>query len=78
MSTPFFGIIIDKIGFKRYFIMLSMTILAVSQITILAYKQCNDNGNVLNGSIVGLVFLGLGFGMFCNCAYPTIPLVVKK
>lgn len=37
ISTPFFGIIIDKVGFKRYFIMASMMLLALGHIIILAY-----------------------------------------
>jgi len=41
-SAPL-GFLIDKVGFKRYFIMVAMGIFTVAQFFILVYPQCQDN-----------------------------------
>jgi MFS family permease len=74
-SVPL-GMLVDRVGYKRYFIMLAMVIFTVAQSYILAYPQCSHDQ--LNGSIVGLAFIGLGFCFYGNCILPAIPLVVKK
>lgn len=40
-SAPI-GLLIDKVGFKRYFIMGCMTLFALAQLIILLYPQCAD------------------------------------
>jgi nitrate/nitrite transporter NarK len=40
-SAPL-GLLIDKIGFKRYFIMICMVVFTVAQLIILVYPQCGD------------------------------------
>lgn len=42
LSAPL-GLLIDKIGYKRYFIMLGMAIFTTAQLIILMYPQCSDN-----------------------------------
>lgn len=74
-SAPL-GLLIDKIGFKRYFIIGTMVIFTLAQTFILFYPQCT--GEQLNGSIWGLAFIGLGYCFYGNCILPSIPLVVKK
>ncbi|CAM6006142.1 unnamed protein product [Sphagnum balticum] len=74
-SAPL-GLLIDKVGYKRYFIMLSMVIFTVAQMIIWLYPQCTDIQE--NGAIVGLAFIGLGYCFYGNCILPAIPLVVKK
>jgi MFS family permease len=71
------GLLVDKIGYKRYFIMVAMGILTIAQIIILVYPQCSPP-NQLNGAIVGLAFIGLGYCFYGNCILPAIPLVVRK
>jgi MFS family permease len=43
-SAPL-GILIDKVGYKRYFIMAAMVILTLAQIIILLYPQCPLHGS---------------------------------
>jgi MFS family permease len=74
-SVPL-GLLIDKVGYKRYFIMVAMGILTMAQLIILLYPQCS--GHQLNGSIVGLAFIGLGYCFYGNCILPVVPLVVRK
>lgn len=74
-SAPI-GLLIDKFGYKRYFIMLCLFIFTLAQLIILVYPQCD--GSYETGAITGLVFIGLGYCLYGNCILPSIPLVVKK
>lgn len=74
-SAPL-GILVDKIGYKRYFIMLCMLVFTIAQLIILVYPQCSGEKEV--GAIAGLVLIGLGYCLYGNCVLPAIPLVVKK
>jgi MFS family permease len=76
-SAPI-GILIDKFGFKRYFIMLCMFIFTLAQFIILVLPQCGIDGPVETSAIAGLVLIGLGYCLYGNCILPSIPLVVKK
>ena len=76
-SAPL-GILIDKIGYKRYFIMGCMGVFTLAQFIILVYPQCADGASRSNGAVAGLVFIGLGYCLYGNCILPSIPLVVKK
>lgn len=75
-SAPL-GLLIDRVGYKRYFIMAGMAVFTTAQLIILLYPQCSDN-NKLNGSIIGLAFIGLGYCFYGNCILPSVPLIVKK
>jgi MFS family permease len=75
LSAPI-GILIDKVGFKRYFIILCMVVFTVAQLVILVYPQCSGDKEM--GAIAGLVLIGLGYCLYGNCVLPAIPLVVKK
>lgn len=74
-SAPL-GILIDKIGYKRYFIMLCMLVFTIAQLIILVYPQ--SSGQKEMGAVAGLVLIGLGYCLYGNCVLPAIPLVVKK
>lgn len=76
-SAPI-GLLIDKFGYKRYFIMLCIFIFTLAQFIILVYPQCETGGSHENGAIAGLVLIGLGYCLYGNCILPSIPLVVKK
>lgn len=78
VCSPPIGILIDKVGFKRYFIMLCLFIFTVAQLIILVYPQCAAEGSTEYGAISGLVLIGLGYCLYGNCILPSIPLVVKK
>jgi nitrate/nitrite transporter NarK len=41
-SAPL-GLLVDKIGFKRYFIMATMCILTIAHLTLLVYPQCSKD-----------------------------------
>ncbi len=74
-SAPL-GILIDKVGYKRYFIILCMVIFTIAQLIIFAYPQCSGEKEM--GAISGLVLIGFGYCLYGNCVLPAIPLVVKK
>ena len=76
--SPPLGILIDKVGYKRYFIMTCMLIYTIAQIILISIKQCDIGGSAKEGSIAGLVFIGLGYCFYGNCVLASIPLVVKK
>jgi MFS family permease len=78
ICSPPLGLIIDKVGHKRYFIMLCMVIFTVGQFIFLVYPQCDLGDSNENGAIAGLVFIGLGYCFYGNCIMPAIPLVVEK
>jgi MFS family permease len=42
-SAPL-GYLVDKVGYKRYFIIVSMVIFTFAQFLILIYPQCPENG----------------------------------
>lgn len=74
-SAPL-GYAIDKIGFKRYFIITAFVIYIIAQSFILIYPQCKPIQE--NWSVIGLIVLGLGYSFYGNCIVPTIPLVIDK
>lgn len=78
-SAPL-GLLVDKIGYKRYFIIACMTIFAIAHLIILVFPQC-EPGTVTNsfsGASWGLFLLGIGYCFYANCVVPAIPLVVRK
>lgn len=78
-SAPL-GLLVDYVGFKRYFIIVSMCIFTLAQSFILFFPQCDHSSAVLeqNGGTWGLALIGLGYCFYGNCIVPSIPLVVKK
>ncbi len=41
-STPL-GLLVDKVGFKRYFILAGMMVYSIGHLIILAYPQCDGD-----------------------------------
>lgn len=76
--SPPLGYLIDKVGHKRYFIMMCMLIFTIGQFIFLFYPQCDVGDSHENGAISGLVLIGLGYCFYGNCIMPAIPLVVEK
>lgn len=74
------GIAVDKIGFKRYMIMIGMTVLVIAHMIIFFWPQCDFIGTYTNwsGASWGLLMLGLGFCFYANCIVPSIPIIVSK
>lgn len=78
-SAPL-GLIVDKVGCKRYFTIATMVIFTLAQLIILVYPQCYE-GKVtdsFSGASWGLFLLGVGYCFYANCIVPSIPLVVRK
>jgi MFS family permease len=76
--SPLLGLLIDKVGHKRYFIMLCMLVFTVGELIILLYPQCQIGDPHENGAIAGLVFIGIGYCLYGNSIIPAVSLVVKK
>jgi MFS family permease len=74
-SAPL-GLLIDRVGQKRYFIMLAFGIFLTAQLIIFFFPQCQHEQE--NYSIVGLILIGLGYCFYGNCILPSVALVVKK
>lgn len=68
------GILIDKIGMRRYICIFgSCLLLSVQLILYFATEQSHTFIIVLAFS-----FLGLGFALYANCALASVSLIVKK
>lgn len=78
-SAPL-GLIVDKVGRRRYFTIICMVIFTTAQLIILVYPQCTGEKitDSFSGASWGLFLLGLGYCFYANCIVPAIPLVVRK
>jgi MFS family permease len=57
--SPFFGILIDKVGKRRYFIISTLLVFFFAHFFILVYPSCQLM--IEKGSVLGLVFIGNSF-----------------
>jgi MFS family permease len=78
-SAPL-GLIVDRVGCKRYFTIACMVIFTCAQLIILVYPQCTEGEitDSFSGASYGLFLLGVGYCFYANCIVPAIPLVVRK
>lgn len=78
-SAPL-GLLVDKIGYKRYFIIAGMVIFTIAQLIILVFPQCANQiiSDPASGASWGLFLIGIGYCFYANCFVPAIPLVVRK
>lgn len=68
------GIVVDKIGMRRYVtIFASLILLAVQVILYLSTEQSHTFFIILAFS-----FLGLGFALYANCVMASVSLIVKR
>lgn len=74
------GLLVDKFGFKRYFIIAGMVIFAIGQAIILLTPQCATSDIITQWSAAswGLFLIGIGYCFYANCLMPSIPLVVNS
>ena len=73
------GILVDKIGMKRYLTMMGMCVFMTAHIIIYAFPQCAE-GTIASwsGASWGLILLGFAYCFYANCIIPSIPTVVHK
>jgi MFS family permease len=78
-SAPL-GLIVDRVGFKRYFIIAGMVIFSLAHLIILVFPQCSGETvtDSFSGASWGLFLLGFGYCFYANCVVPSIPLIVRK
>ena len=78
-SAPL-GILVDRVGCKRYFTIACMVIFTLAHLIILVFPQCSGEKitNSFSGASWGLFLLGVGYCFYANCIVPSIPLVVRK
>lgn len=78
-SAPL-GLIVDKVGHKRYFTISCMVIFTIAHLIILVFPQCEggETPTSFSGASWGLFLLGVGYCFYANCLVPSIPLVVRK
>lgn len=55
--SPFIGMLVDKIGKRRYFIVFTMLVYFIAHFLLLVYPSCIEE-NIEMGAIAGLVLLG--------------------
>jgi MFS family permease len=74
------GILVDKLGYKRYLIMSGMGVFMIAHLIIFVFPQCDGSGPeaVWSGASWGLFLLGFGYCFYANCILPAIPIVVSK
>lgn len=77
LISPIIGMIVDKVGAKRYFIFFSSAIFIIAHGIILILPQCQYN-IVESGAVIGYLLLGFGYSLYANCIVPAIPLMVHK
>jgi MFS family permease len=41
-SSPLIGVIVDKVGYKRYFIIACLSIFTIAQLIFFVYPQCDE------------------------------------
>lgn len=78
-SAPL-GILVDKVGHKRYFMIAGMCVFTIAHLIILVYPQCTGESitDSFSGASWGLILLGFGYCFYANCFVPSIPLIVRK
>lgn len=76
LGSPPLGLLIDKVGRKRFFMSACFVVFLIGQSYIMFYPECSETQE--NWSVFGLAFIGLGYCLYGNCLIASIPLVVKK
>jgi len=70
------GLLVDKVGFRRYFIIAGMIIFVTAHLITLVWPTCvNDIAET--GPVIALFFIGIGYCFYANCMVASIPLIVK-
>lgn len=74
------GILVDRIGFKRYFTVTGMALYFSAHLIIYIFPQCNhmEAEPTWTGASFGLLILGLAYCFYANCILPSIPAVVSR
>ena len=73
------GILVDKIGYKRYLTMAGMIVFMISHVIIYVFPQCTSQTIAeWSGASWGLLILGFAYCFYANCIIPSIPIVVNK
>jgi MFS family permease len=74
------GIIVDRIGYKRYLTMVGMALFMTAHVIIYVFPQCVESEifSAWSGASSGLFLLGFAYCFYANCIIPSIPIVVSK
>jgi nitrate/nitrite transporter NarK len=74
------GILVDKMGYKRYLIMAGMGVFMIAHLIVFVYRQCDEDAGepVWSGASWGLFLLGFAYCFYANCILPAVPIVVSK
>jgi len=70
------GIMVNRVGYRRFFIMGATLIFMIAHLFIWVYPQCSAEPEYQ--SAWGLLFVGIGFSFYANVIVAAIPLVVQK
>jgi MFS family permease len=70
------GILVNKVGHRRYFIMGATFIFFLAHTIIWVYPQCD--GEAEYATIWGLLLLGIGYSFYANVIVAAIPMVVQR
>lgn len=77
LSAPL-GLLINKKGKRRHFILCGICTFFLGHLIILAYPQCSSGDSTgINSAVFGLIFIGAGYCFYANCLVPSIALVVE-
>ena len=71
------GLLVDKYGKRRWLSVTGLGIFFIAQFILLVYPQCGENEPQEMGTIVALVFQGIGYAFYANVLVAAIPLVCK-
>ena len=70
------GILVNRVGFRRFFIMGATFIFFLAHTIIWAYPQCD--GQAEYATFWGLLLLGIGYSFYANVIVAAIPMVVQR
>ena len=68
------GLLIDKIGFRRYVTIFGSILLLLVQLIL----YCSNENTHPVFIFIAFSFLGLGFAIYANCVLSSASLIVKK
>jgi MFS family permease len=74
VSTPFIGLIIDKVGRRTIFIILSTILLIIAFILSMVVPECDQCYN----EVYPLVITGIGYSIYASAMWGSIPYTVSS
>ena len=76
VGAPLIGLVVDKLGYRIYFIILSGFIFVSAHLTFAFIPLCDEETGPCRTAIVGMVLLGITYSIYVSSIWPSIFYVV--